>query len=68
MALLRPLVLTLMLNNINFKAVYIRSELNTLADTLSRFQEDEEFMKHYNLNQLPTEIPFSMRPEAFITD
>ena len=68
MALLRPLILTLMLNNINFKAVYIRSELNTLADTLSRFQEDEEFMKHYNLNQVPTEIPFSMRPEAFITD
>ena len=68
MTLLRPLVLTLMLNNINFKSVYIKSELNTLADTLSRFQEDEEFMNHYNLYKDPTEIPLGMKPEAFIAD
>ena len=68
MKLLRPLILNLMLNNIKFKAVYITSEDNVLADAISRFQEDAQLLKNYGMKDSPTQVPHHLRPEQMIQD
>jgi hypothetical protein len=67
MSLLRHLVLKLMLFNIKFKALYIPSKLNILADSISRFQEDHTLLKTYGMKPLPTQVPQHLLPERFIT-
>ena len=66
MTLLRPLILTLMTNNIKFKAVYIPSKENVIADAISRFQEDAPLLQYYGMKPSPTPVPLHLRPEAFI--
>ncbi len=57
MALLRPLILVLLKNDISFIAQYIPSEDNYLADTLSRFQETPEILSRFGMKPSPTPIP-----------
>ena len=66
MILLRPLILFLMTNNIKFKAVYIKSKTNVIADAISRFQEDAPLLQSYGMRPSPTPVPDHLRPEAFI--
>lgn len=66
MKLLRPLILSLMLNNIKFKSVYIKSKDNVLADALSRFQQTDAMLLQHGLRQDKTEIPASWLPDNFI--
>ena len=66
MKLLRPLILALMLHNIKFTAVYIKSKDNIMADALSRFQQSPEMLLQAGLRLEKTPIPRTWQPEAFI--
>jgi len=68
MSLLRPLVLNLMLHNVKFRASYIRSEHNTIADALSRFQEDAAMLVSYGLRPSPWPVPQKLLPQTLIPD
>lgn len=63
MKILRPLVLVLLKNNIRFRALYINTSLNVLADHLSRFQADPEFLRIHGLNYSQIIIPEHLKPE-----
>jgi len=64
MALLRPLVLALLNNQINFRASYISTHANIIADGLSRSQVKPDFLKEHSLQSLPDHIPEDLRPES----
>ena len=66
MAIIRPLVLTLMNNNIKLRAIHIPGVANVLADKLSRFQESAETLPQYGMQSTPDSIPYHLRPENFI--
>ena len=66
MTLLRPLILNLMLNNVKFKISYIRSENNTVADAISRFQVSPTLLAQYGLRDSPVPTPANLCPEVFI--
>lgn len=65
MSILRPLILCLISNNINFRAIHIPGITNTVADRLSRFQATPRFLQANGLDPLPTPIPSSLRPHNF---
>ena len=62
MTLLRPLVLTLMNNNIVFKSVHVPGVENVTCDRLSRFQADAAFLRNHGLEQTPTRVPTEISP------
>lgn len=66
MTLLRPLVLTLMLKNIKFKSVHIPSKENTLADSLSRFQDSCHLLHQLQMRPEPDPVPPNLQPTEFI--
>ena len=66
MTLLRPLVLHLMLTNVKFKVVYIKSKDNIIADAISRFQEDQDLLSRYGLKPYPSPVPRHLQPEVII--
>lgn len=66
MRLLRPLILQLMLNNITFHSVYIKSCDNTLADILSRFQETPQLLSTFGMKPSPSPVPLDLHPSKFI--
>ena len=66
MALLRPLILTLLQHNIRFKAVHITSEDNVLADRISRFQETPQLLDMYGMKRVPNTTPQCHAPTSFI--
>ena len=66
MRLLRPLILELLTHNIRFRAEYIPTDENSLADALSRFQETPHFLRGLGMRLLPTVIPPQLQPSAFI--
>ena len=65
MAILRPLVFSLLINNINFKAVHISGVSNTLCDCISRQKENPGMLLQYNMNANPSQIPAKLLPENF---
>ena len=56
MIMLREMVLVSLHNGIHYKSTYIRSELNDIADHLSRFQVELARQKAPYLNKLPCKI------------
>lgn len=66
MQLLRPLILALMTNNITFKAVYLSTHDNTLADAISRFQETTDLLTRHGLQSSPTTVPSHLLPHNYI--
>ena len=65
MNIVRPLVLTLLLHNITFRARHIPGVHNTLSDAISRLQVTPEMLRHYGMRPLPTTIPEPLKPENF---
>ena len=65
MNIVRPLVLTLLLHNITFRARHIPGVHNTLSDAISRLQVTPEMLRHYSMRPLPTTIPEPLKPENF---
>jgi hypothetical protein len=63
MALLQPLILSLLLHNIAFRAEYIPYMENTIADTLSHTQVTGTFLQENSLQRDPVYIPSHLRPE-----
>lgn len=57
MKLIRPFVLIAMLNTILFKAIYIESSRNDIADALSRFQMNRFRSLAPEADSLPSKIP-----------
>ena len=62
MSLLRPLVLELLKNNINFKAMHIPGLQNTLCDALSRQQVSRSLLRQYGMVDDPTPVPWNLLP------
>ena len=62
MVMLREIVLFSMYNNVQFKATYIRSKLNWVADKLSRFQVDLARTRAPYLNRDPCPVPAEWLP------
>ena len=65
MALLRPLVLCFLTNNIKFKAVHIRGSLNILCDLISRQQASPEVLRFYGMDETPTPLAPNILPESW---
>lgn len=57
MQLVRPLVLLLMRNNIQVRAVHIEGKLNEIADSISRFQMVRFRQLVPNADLIPSDIP-----------
>ena len=66
MILLRPLILQLMLHNVKFESVYIKSSDNILADSISRFQETPQLLTNYGMKPLPVPVPGHLHHSNFI--
>ncbi len=66
MKLLRPLVLLLLQHDIRFKATYIPTHDNILADAISRFQETPHFLQCYGMKPSPYPVPASLRLDTFM--
>ena len=66
MSIVRPLVLTLVTNNINLRSEHIPGLLNVLPDRISRFQVTPALLEKHNMDPTPTPIPTHLRPENFI--
>ena len=67
MSLLRPLILQLMIYNIKFQSVYVKSCDNVLADAISRFQETPQLLEDYGMRPSATPVPDSLHPRNFIS-
>ena len=63
MSLLRPLVLALLLHNISFRASYISTHENIIADFLSRTQVTPTFLREHSLKPYPEQIRHHLLPE-----
>ncbi len=61
--ILRPLILALPVHNIAFRAEYIPSNSNSIADTLSHTQPTKAFLLDHGLQEYPVQIPSHMKPE-----
>lgn len=66
MAILRPLVLTLMKFNIQLRTQHIPGISNILCDRISRFQVDPDLLQQYGMLPHPTPIPDQLLPKSFI--
>ena len=65
MKILRPLVLTLLLNNIKFKAIHIPGVTNVLPDCISRQKVTPKLLEQHAMDLLPSKIPVYLKPENF---
>jgi hypothetical protein len=65
MAILRPLVLLLLHNNIILKSKHIPGIDNTLCDLISRQMATPQVLSQYGMCPTPTPIPAHLKPEAF---
>ena len=65
MNILRPLVLTLLLHNITFKAEHIPGVQNTLCDAISRLQVTTAILQQYGMRTQPHPIPDDLKPDNF---
>ena len=63
MKLLRPMILTMLNNNISFSAIHIPGHKNKLCDVLSRSQITPETLARYGMKRSPTDIPFHLLPQ-----
>ena len=57
MKLIRPFVLLSMIDNVQFKAVYIPSAKNEISDSLSRFQDNRFRFLVPEAGKIPAQIP-----------
>lgn len=62
MVLLRKMVLTCMLYNINFQARHIPGKHNVTTDLLSRFQVSQARRSYPTLNKVQTQVPEDLLP------
>ena len=65
MKILRPLVLTMLENNIVFKAIHIETKKNILPDAISRQEETAELLEEFGMRPKPEKIPRRLLPENF---
>ena len=65
MQLLRPLILTLLVNNIRFQALHIPGKKNILCDKLSRQQTTPSLLKVFRMDPLPTPVPACLLPHSW---
>ena len=63
LAILRPLVLTLLNHNIFFRAKHLSSSQNYLCDRISRSQVTPRLLNNYGLQETPTPLPQRLWPE-----
>ena len=61
MALLRPMILTLLSNNTSFRAVHVKGKENTLCDLLSRAQVPRLLWVRHGMEPAPTPVPLLPR-------
>ena len=61
MFIVRPLVLTLVANNINLRSEHITGMLNFLPDHISRFQVTPALLQKHNMGPPPTPMPTHLR-------
>ncbi len=66
MSLLRPLVLALLTHQISFRAVYLSTHANVVADGLSRSQVQPSFLEEHQLQSHPDPIPSRFHPGNLI--
>ena len=62
MVLIRIIVLESLFNNVRVKAKHVRSEMNGIADSLSRFQFKRflKLMKDKTFDEIPTTLPMKL--------
>lgn len=65
MKILRPLVLIIMMHNINLRAQHIPGVNNILCDKISRFQVSRALLLKYGMRLSPTPIPQRLLPGNF---
>ena len=65
MHIVRPIMLVLLVNNINLTARHIPGKNNILCDVLSRFQVTGKLLKESNMQPHPLQIPTHLLPENF---
>jgi len=63
MSLLRVLILSLLHHNIRFKAEYISTHDNVIADSLSRLQATPQLLEYHSLNRDPVALDPDVLPE-----
>ena len=66
MKILRPLVLTLMRENISLRCQHVPGIQNVLCDKISRFQVDQSLLLQYGMQTQPAVIPNHLQPPNFI--
>ena len=65
MTILRPFVLALLQNNINFRAIHIPGVKNVLCDKISRQQVSVRLLLSHGMNIQPSSIPMHLMPCNF---
>ena len=65
MSILRPLILTLLNNNLTFYATYINTKNNILCDRISRQVVDSNLLQVYRMKAHPETIPDHLLPANF---
>ena len=65
MRIIRPLVLTLLLYNITFRAEHIPGVNNILCDAISRLQVTPTMLQQHGMRLLPTPVPEGILPRNF---
>ena len=66
MSFLRPFVILLMSNNISLRCIHIRSEDNSVSDSLSRLQIARSRILLPTLARSPTRVPDALLPKNWI--
>ena len=65
MQLIRPLILTLLSNNITLRSVHIPGKENILCDAISRLQVTPQLLQQYGVHSTPTQLPQHLLPTNF---
>ena len=65
MRIVRPLVLLLIKHNVSLRSMHVPGIENIVPDTISRFQETEDFLKEHGMNPSPEKIPEEYRSNNF---
>ena len=62
MSLIRTMTVTLMQSNVIMRAKHVPGRLNIVADKLSRFQNNQQWLEIYGLAPVPSVIPQDLLP------
>ena len=66
MAVLRPMILVMLENNISFRATHIPTHLNVINDKISRQQVDGQLLQEWGMLRKADQVPKELLPENFV--